>query len=105
MGSRSFGAEGCEESVGTLSCNRRSGLLGKLDATGAKVTQRAELAGDPEFAKIRHGCVLVQRGVDVADEVADVAAAVEEGDHGLLGGVAGSGVVGVFGGVPLGPES
>jgi hypothetical protein len=47
---------------------------------------------------------LFEGGVYVADEVADVAAAVEEGDHGLLGGVFGGGVVGVDGGVPLGPE-
>src|ERR1700760_3543400 len=50
------------------------------------------------------GTGLLQRGVDVADEVADVAAAVEQGDHGLFGGVACGRVVGVLGGVPLRPE-
>ncbi len=46
----------------------------------------------------------VEGGVDVADEVADVAAAIEESDHGLLGGVFGGVVVGVDGEVPGGPE-
>ena len=42
--------------------------------------------------------------VDVADEVAEVAAAVEEGDHRVAGGGLGGGVVGVDGQVPLGVE-
>jgi len=46
----------------------------------------------------------VEGGVYVADQVADVAAAVEEGDHGLFGRILLGGVVGVDGGVPLGPE-
>jgi hypothetical protein len=46
----------------------------------------------------------IESGVDIADEVADVAAAVEEGDHGLLGGFFGGVATGVDGGVPLGPE-
>ena len=47
---------------------------------------------------------LFESFVYVADEVADVAATVEEGDHRLLGGVFGGGVVGGYGGVPFGPE-
>src|ERR1700722_12560299 len=43
--------------------------------------------------------------VYVADEVAEVAAAVEQGDHGVAGGEFGGGGVGVDGGVPLGVES
>ena len=47
---------------------------------------------------------LLEGVVDVADEVAEVAAAVEQGDHGVAGGGFGGGVVGVDGGVPLGVE-
>src|SRR5215469_432128 len=44
---------------------------------------------------------LLECSVDVADEVADVAATVEERDHRLLGGFTCGRVVGVFGSVPL----
>ena len=47
---------------------------------------------------------LFEGGVYVANQVADVAAAVEKGYKGLLGGVFGGFVARVYGGVPLGPE-
>ena len=47
---------------------------------------------------------LGQGFVDIADEVAKVAAFVQQGDHGIAGGELGGFVVSVEGGVPLRPK-
>ena len=81
-----------------------NGGIDSLECAGCEglekafVNQRSAI-GDQLSAK-----QLFEGFVDVADEVAEVAAAVEEGDHRVAGGGFGGGVSGVEGGVPLGVE-